>query len=252
MTLEQQIEQAATLISQARSVVALTGAGISTLSGIPDFRSPESGVWRQDDPLSVASIHAFRHNPEAFYRWVHPIARLFFEAEPNPAHVALAHMEQKGKLSAIVTQNIDSLHQRAGSKTVYELHGHMRQATCTQCYQVQEGEAILKKFISDGQIPHCPHCGGVLKPNAILFGEQLPMQEFVAAQMAIQNADLMLIVGSSLEVAPTSDLPHVALENGTKIIIINYLSTHMDSHATLVIKDNIASILPRINNLITG
>ncbi|GAB4441676.1 MAG: NAD-dependent protein deacetylase [Anaerolineae bacterium] len=252
MTLDQKIEQAATLINQANTVVAMTGAGISTLSGIPDFRSPDSGVWRQDDPLSVASIHAFRHNPETFYRWIHPLSKLFFEAEPNPAHLALASLERKGKLSAIVTQNIDNLHQRAGSKTVFELHGHLRQATCTQCYRVQDSRAIFEKFIADGEVPHCPDCGGVLKPNAILFGEQLPMQEFVAAQMAIQGADLMLLVGSSLEVAPASDLPHTALDNGASVIIINYLPTFLDSQAQLVINDNIATILPRIDALIPG
>lgn len=252
MTLEQQIEQAAALIRQANVVVAMTGAGISTLSGIPDFRSPDSGVWRQDDPLSVASIYAFRHHPEKFYRWIHPISKLFFEAEPNPAHLALASLERKGKLRAVVTQNIDNLHQRAGSQTVYELHGHLREATCTQCYRVQDARPILEKFIDDGQVPHCPDCGGVLKPNAILFGEQLPMQEFVAAQLAIQSADLMLIVGSSLEVAPASDLPYTAMENGAKIIIINYLPTFLDSQVELVINDNIAEVLPRIDALVPG
>lgn len=252
MTLEQQIEQATALINRASSVVAMTGAGISTLSGIPDFRSPDSGVWRQDDPLSVASIHAFRHHPEKFYRWIHPISKLFFAAKPNPAHQALASLEKKGKLSAIVTQNIDNLHQQAGSQTVYELHGHLREVTCTQCYRVQDARPILEKFIDDGQIPHCPECGGVLKPNAILFGEELPMQEYVAAQLAIQNADLMLIVGSSLEVAPASDLPHTAIDNGAKVIIINLVPTFLDSQAELVINDNVATVLPRIDALIAG
>jgi NAD-dependent deacetylase len=246
MKTSQKIQQAAALIKAANNVVAMTGAGISTISGIPDFRSPNSGVWDKIDPLTVASIHAFRENPKTFYEWIHPLAKLFLQAEPNPAHFALAQLERGGKLKAIVTQNIDNLHDRAGSETVFELHGHLRELTCTRCYQTQDSDEIIRSFAEDGRIPTCPNCGGVLKPNAILFGEQLPMQEFVAAQMAIEAADLLLIIGSSLEVAPASDLPAVAIDSGAKIIIINFQPTYLDTQAELAIRGDVAKLLSQI------
>jgi NAD-dependent deacetylase len=239
------------LIKQAKKLVAMTGAGISTPSGIPDFRSPDSGVWDRTDPLAVASIFAFRQSPAQFYNWIRPMAGKLLEAQPNPAHYALAALENEGKLQAIITQNIDDLHTKAGSKTVYELHGNLREATCVQCYEVQESTVVFDKFVQDGQIPR-HHCGGVLKPNVILFGEQLPVREFVAAQMAVKQADLMLVVGSSLEVAPASDLPELALENGAKLIIVNYQRTHLDNRADVVIHADVAQILPQILELVVA
>lgn len=243
--LEQQIQQCAELISQARNVVAMTGAGISTPSGIPDFRSPNSGLWDQVNPLAVASIHAFRQSPEKFYDWIYPLTKQFLEAEPNPAHYALTSLEQQGKLKAIITQNIDDLHRRAGSQTVYELHGHVREVVCTRCYRLQAAAQVFDKFMHDRQVPHCS-CGGVLKPNTILFGEQLPVQEFVAAQLALKQADLLFVVGSSLEVSPASDLPELALENKASLVIINLQPTYLDSSADVVIRGNVAEVLPRI------
>ena len=172
------IEQIAQLIAQAHNVVAMTGAGISTPSGIPDFRSPTSGLWDQFDPFTVASIVSFRQNPRHFYDWIRPLAPLLHQAKPNPAHYALAALEQADKLSAVITQNIDGLHQKAGSKTIYELHGHLREVTCIRCYHVQKSDRIFAQFIKDGEVPK-HDCGGVFKPNVILFGEQLPMREFV-------------------------------------------------------------------------
>lgn len=250
MNLEQQIQYAAKLISSAKSIVAMTGAGISTPSGIPDFRSADSKLWATTDPLSVASIHAFRQNPAAFYNWIHPLARLFVEAEPNPAHYALAELEAQGKLKAVITQNIDDLHRRAGSQTVYELHGHLREMTCTRCYRVEKATQFFQTFVETGQIPRCD-CNGVFKPNAILFGEQLPMNEFVSARLAVESADLMIIIGSSLEVVPASDLPDIALEHNVPVIIINQQPTFLDPHANLVIRGNVADILPQVVNVTT-
>jgi NAD-dependent deacetylase len=249
MQLDQQIQHAAELVARARRIVAMTGAGISTPSGIPDFRSPNSGLWEHTDPLEVASIFAFRHNPQRFYNWVRPLSLLLLEAQPNPAHYALAGLEREGKLQAVITQNIDNLHGKAGSKAVYELHGHLREVTCTRCYAVQDSTAAFAKFIADGQVPR-HHCGGVLKPNVILFGEQLPMREFVLAQLVIKDADLILVVGSSLEVAPASDLPELALENKAKLIIINYQPTYLDPRADVVIQADVAETLPRIVELV--
>ena len=248
--LDQKIQQAAKLIQEANNIVAMTGAGISTPSGIPDFRSPSSGLWDHVDPLSVASIFAFRQNPQVFFDWVRPLAPKFLDAEPNPAHYALAELEKGGKIKAVITQNIDDLHSKAGSQNVIELHGHLREATCIRCYHVTDGDPLFRQFIKDGVVPK-HECGGVYKPNIILFGEQLPMKEFVAAQMAIKEADLMLVVGSSLEVAPASDLPDLAIDHGAKVVIINNQSTALDRQADVVIKAEIAEVLPRVAALVT-
>jgi NAD-dependent deacetylase len=197
----------------------------------------------------VASVLAFRHSPQHFYEWVHPLARLFLEAQPNPAHYALAVLEHEGKLGAIITQNIDNLHGKAGSKSVHELHGHLREVICMQCYAVQDSAGVFEKFVKDGQVPR-HQCGGVLKPNVVLFGEQLPVREFIAAQLALKEADLMLVVGSSLEVAPASDLPDLALKHGAKLLIINHQPTYLDSQAHVVIHADVAEVLPRIVNLV--
>jgi NAD-dependent deacetylase len=240
------IRRAAGLIQQSRFAVAFTGAGISTPSGIPDFRSPDCGLWNHVDPMAVGSIYGFRQNPEAFYSWIHPLARLTLEARPNPAHLALASLEQRGYLKAVITQNIDMLHSRAGNKRVFELHGHLREATCVHCFAVYPAEPIILKFLEDSRVPHCPGCNGVIKPNVILFGEQLPFAEFRGAQEMARQSDLMMIVGSSLEVAPASDLPMLAARNGAKLIIINLEPTLMDATADVVIQANAAEVLPEI------
>ena len=243
--LDQKIRQAVELIGNAGKMVAMTGAGISTPSGIPDFRSPDSGLWDNINPMSVASIFAFRQNPQHFYNWIRPLSHLLLEAQPNPAHYALAALEREGKLTAVITQNIDNLHGKAGSKIVFELHGHLREVTCLTCYQVRDSSGVFEQFIKSGEAPRC-HCGGALKPNAVLFGEQLPIREFIAAEEVVKTTDLMLVVGSSLEVAPASDLPLLALENGAKLVIINYQPTYLDRRADLVIHANVAQVLPRV------
>jgi NAD-dependent deacetylase len=240
------IAQAAALFRGAKTITAFTGAGISTPSGIPDFRSPESGLWEHADPMAVASIYGFRSNPAAFYRWVHPLAELTLRAEPNPAHIALARLEAIGYLSAVITQNIDMLHHRAGSRIVYELHGHFREVTCTHCFHVFDGEPVLRQFLVDREIPRCPLCSAVLKPNVILFGEQLPFQVLRQAQDVARSTDLMLVVGSSLEVAPASDIPLLARSRGAKLIIVNLESTLLDNAADVLLRADAAIVLPEI------
>lgn len=243
---EELICRAAELVRSAQRAVAFTGAGISTPSGIPDFRSPHSGLWQDVDPLAVASIFSFRQNPEAFYEWIYPLARLTLRAEPNPAHFALAEMEQRGYLKAVITQNIDMLHERAGSKNVFELHGHMREVTCIRCFKVYEARSVIERFLEDRQVPRCAACSGVLKPNVILFGEQLPVTEFIGARNAASKTDLMIVIGSSLEVAPASQLPLLARRNGAKLIIINFEPTFADSQADLIIRGDVSRVLPQI------
>lgn len=246
MNFTSEINTAAAMLNQARAAVAFTGAGISTPSGIPDFRSPESGLWDGVDPLTVASIYGFRANPQAFYDWVYPLVDLTRNAQPNAAHTSLAALEAHGKLKAVITQNIDMLHTRAGSQTVYELHGHFREATCISCFTIFPAAAIIQQFLEDHQVPHCPVCRGVLKPNVVLFGEQLPYQAFDAARTAARNTDVMLVVGSSLEVAPASELPVLAKQNGAKLIIINLTPTQLDTRADVLIPADASVVLPAI------
>ena len=240
------IEDAAELLRKAKRAVVLTGAGISTPSGIPDFRSEGTGLWSRDEPLEVASLTTFRTAPERFFDWFRPLAGQIFYAKPNAAHEALAQLEGAGHIKTIITQNIDALHQKAGSTCVVETHGTMRTLTCTRCYQQFEAELYLKDFINDLQIPTCPKCSGILKPDVILFGEQLPHAAWVTAQRAARQCDLMLVAGSSLEVLPVAGLPMQAIDHGAHLIVINNTPTYVNVRADIVIMDNVASTLPQI------
>jgi NAD-dependent deacetylase len=243
MEIDERIELAASLILQARHAIALTGAGSSTPSGIPDFRSSGSGLWEKYDPFEVASITAFRRRPEAFYRWVQPMVNQVRDAEPNAGHIALAQMEACGVIQAVLTQNIDNLHQRAGSRNVLELHGHLREVTCLNCFRVAPAEEAMEAAMS-GNVPHCAHCGGVVKPNVILFGEQLPSQVFVAAMEHTRRADLVLVVGSSLSVMPVAKIPAVVQSQGGQVIIVNHQPTYADDFAAIVFREDLADALP--------
>lgn len=244
MKLEEKIERAAQLIRRSHHMVAFTGAGHSTPSGIPDFRSPHSGLWEKHNPMLVASIWAFRLNPKTFYDWIRPMADTLFNASPNPAHIALAELEELGYLRTVITQNIDNLHQRAGSRRVLELHGHLREATCVRCYKKVPVEPTVERTIHKGKIPHC-ECGGVLKPDVILFGEQLPIRVLNQAMDEARNCDLILVAGSSLEVTPAADIPFLAADSGAKAIIVNLQPTLFDPRADVVIHGDVAEVLPR-------
>jgi NAD-dependent deacetylase len=245
MSLQRKIERAAELIIQSRHMVAFTGAGHSTASGIPDFRSPSSGLWEKHNPMLVASIWSFRLKPKTFFDWIRPMVETLRNAAPNPAHKALADLEEMGFLKAVITQNIDNLHQRAGSQRVLELHGHMREATCIRCYKEVPVDPPLEKTVLAGRVPHC-ECGGVLKPNVILFGEQLPLRVFNQAMEEARHSDLILVAGSSLTVAPAADIPFRAVESGAKAIIVNLQPTEFDGLADMVIHGDVIEILPRI------
>lgn len=244
MSDRESIRQAASILRYAQMTVAFTGAGISTPSGIPDFRSEASGLWNSADPMEVASLHGFRANPRAFYEWVKPLARTLLEAQPNAAHLALARLEAIGLLTTIITQNIDMLHQRAGSRQVLEIHGHLRQATCIHCYLSAPAAGMIRDWLEAQVLPRCPACGNVMKPNAILFGEQLPALVFNEARIAAKQCDVMLVAGSSLEVFPAADLPMLALEHGARLIIVNRDPTFLDEQAAVIIRDDLAEALP--------
>jgi NAD-dependent deacetylase len=240
------IEDAAELVRKAKRAVVLTGAGISTPSGIPDFRSEGTGLWSRDEPLEVASLTTFRTAPERFFQWFRPLASQIVYAAPNAAHTALVQLEEAGILKTIITQNIDALHQKAGSTCVVETHGTMTTLTCTNCYHTFKADLYLRTYIENGNIPTCPNCHGILKPDVILFGEQLPHAAWVTAQRAARQCDLMLVAGSSLEVLPVAGLPMQALDRGAHLIIVNNTSTYVNVRADVVIMDDVASVLPEI------
>jgi NAD-dependent deacetylase len=240
------IDFAATLFRQSKHAMVLSGAGLSTPSGIPDFRSTGTGLWSRDEPLEVASLTTFRTAPENFYKWFRPLASQIFYAQPNPAHCALTDLEKAGRLHSIVTQNIDVLHQKAGSKNVIEVHGTMQTLSCTQCYHQVDAEAYLAPFAENGEIPHCPKCGHILKPDVILFGEQLPQAAWFKAQHAARHCDLMMVIGSSLEVLPVAGLPMQALDRGAHLIIINNTQTYINVRADVAILEDVATIIPAI------
>lgn len=243
---EQTIQAAADYLRGACHAVAFTGAGISTPSGIPDFRSRDSGLWQKSDPMKVASLTSFRHTPEVFFDWLRPLAQQIDRAQPNPAHLALAQMEQAGILKAVITQNIDGLHQRAGSRHVVELHGSLAALTCANCRKDYPLEAYRAAFLQDGAIPHCPRCRQILKPGIILFEEMLPPEAWAAAEQHCQRADVVLVAGSSLEVMPAASLPFTAAENGAAILINNFTPTFLDRQAALLLPGDVADVLPRI------
>ncbi len=245
MSLDSQIRRAAELVRNSRHMVAFTGAGHSTASGIPDFRSPGEGLWEKHNPMLVASIWAFRLNPKTFFDWVRPMAKTLLEAVPNPAHRALAELEEMGILKAVITQNIDNLHQKAGSRRVLELHGHMREATCIRCYKQVPIDPTVERFILEGRVPYCD-CGGVLKPDVILFGEQLPVHILNQAIAEARRCDLVLVAGSSLEVTPAADIPFLAIESNARGIIVNLQPTAFDLQADVVIHGDVTEVLPAI------
>jgi NAD-dependent deacetylase len=227
-------------------VVALTGAGVSTPSGIPDFRSPGSGLWEKDDPAVVASLSSFRRDPRPFFDWIRPLVQKAEQARPNAAHLALVALEEAGRLDWVVTQNIDGLHTRAGSRRVLEVHGSLRTATCQRCGEKAVGLAALSR--AEPPVPRCA-CGGVLKPDIVFFEEALPREVFDRAKRAAMECELMLVVGSSLEVMPVGYLPSIAVETGARLIVVNRDPTGMDGEADVLLRGDVAEVLPR---LVTG
>lgn len=240
------IEFAAELLREARHAVILTGAGLSTPSGIPDFRSEGTGLWANDQPLEVASLLTFRTHPEVFFDWFRPLVGQIFNAKPNAAHLALAQLEAGGYIKAVITQNIDMLHHKAGSSRVMELHGTLRTLSCTQCYRQFGYENYLLAFVENGKIPYCPVCNSLLKPDVILFGEQLPQLKLMEAQREARKCDLMIVIGSSLEVLPVAGLPMQSIDRGAHLIIINNTTTYLNVRADVVLPEDVARIIPAI------
>ena len=219
----------AALIRDRQPCVVLTGAGVSTESGIPDFRS-ETGIWAEVDPFEVASIGAFRRDPARVWGFYRERVHVLRDAEPNAAHTALAELERRGLVEAVVTQNIDLLHTRAESRDVVEVHGSISSAHCLGCLWTEPIDAVLAQ-LDESPLPTCPQCGDVLKPGVVLFGELLPAAAIERATQLARGARLMLVVGSSLEVWPVAGLP---LEAGA-FAVVNRGATALDEHALLAI-----------------
>jgi NAD-dependent deacetylase len=244
------IQKAANIIKNARCVVAFTGAGISTPSGIPDFRSSRTGLWQKDDPMHVASLTAFRFHPERFFAWFKPLLQQISSAQPNPAHTSLAQLETAGKIQAVITQNIDMLHQKAGSKHVFPLHGSVDRLICPNCKTVYLTTSFLERFLQQDIMPRCLTCDRYLKPDIVLYEEYLPQDIWNGAEELIKDADGMIVVGSSLEVFPACTIPQMAVENHASLIINNISSTPLDEYADVLLPFNAVEILPAIAELV--
>jgi len=220
----------AELVRDNQPCVALTGAGVSTESGIPDFRSA-GGVWERFDPYEVASIDAFRRDPRRVWEFYALRLEVLADAQPNAAHHALAALEDVGLVEALITQNVDRLHRAAGSRDVIEVHGSIARARCLACGAVVERTELQQLL----PLPHCPRCGAVLKPDVVMFGELLPAAEIDRATELARNAKLLLVVGSSLEVWPVAGLPEETLAAGGRLAIVNREPTPYDRRAALVV-----------------
>jgi NAD-dependent deacetylase len=243
---KKKIREAAELLVNSKNAIALTGAGISTESGIPDFRG-EGGIWEKYKPEIYGNIKAFMNNPAKFWELAEKIAPTLFKAKPNPGHFALAELEKMDIIKAVITQNIDELHQKAGSVIVYEVHGNINRFDCLGCRASYSKETVLKKLKKDKKKPPlCDICAAPLKPSVTLFGESLPKFEIYQSQALSQKADVMLIAGSSLEVAPACDLPLYTLRDKGKLIIVNDQPTHLDDRASVVLRHKTGVTLPLI------
>ena len=240
---ETALDQVAALLRSSRSAIAFTGAGISVESGIPHFRG-EGGLWTTFDPYKVAHIDTFRRDPAQY--WSYSLEHRRADAEPNPAHRALVELELRGHLCAVVTQNTDGLHQKAGSSEVVELHGSSHGVVCLDC-DARFPRAQIDALNREHCPPSCPSCGGrFLKPTVVLFGEALPEAALRQAQRLAMAADVVLIVGSSLQVYPAAGIPRLARQHGAQLCIINAEPTPFDDVAAVVVQGKAGEILPEI------
>ncbi|MFN0085577.1 MAG: SIR2 family NAD-dependent protein deacylase [Blastocatellia bacterium] len=237
------VEEAAQLIARSSRIVGFTGAGISTESGIPDFRSP-GGVWANNRIIEYQEFVSSRAGRVEYWRQKLAMWPEMREARPNAGHAALADLERRGKLRALITQNIDGLHQRAGNTNVIELHGTTVEVECLSCHdRISMDEAVARVEAGD-PAPECEWCGGLLKPATISFGQSMPAREMHLAAEACFDCDVFLAVGSSLVVYPAASLPELAARNGASLIILNRTPTPLDGLADLVLREEIGTALP--------
>jgi len=249
VSISQQVDRLAQAVRRSRSVVVFTGAGFSTESGLSDYRSP-TGLWRRRDPAEVASVQALRRNPREFCEFYRRRLRPLAEARPNPAHLALARLQRRGLVHHVVTQNVDGLHQRAGSRDVVELHGSLARVRCDDCARLFPPEAMGRP--EETEEPARCRCGGLLRPDVVLFGESLPREAIEAAVEAACNCDLFCVAGSSLTVSPANSLPMRAARRGAFLAIVNLEPTPYDRMAALVIRARVGRVFPALSAALTG
>ena len=242
----------AELIREAGSVVALTGAGISVPSGIPDFRSPGTGLWRNVDPMEVAHIDVFHRDPERFWHFYGNRFQTLEDKEPNDAHRALARLEHAGLVGAVITQNIDRLHAKAGSRDLVEIHGSIAYSSCQICHaRYPLADVRARQAAGDDGIPRCD-CGRPLKPDVVLVGEYLPVAALTRAEQLATAADLMLCIGSSLEVYPVAGLPRLTHERGGRVAILTRGPTPLDALASVRLDGDVVDELQGLVSALDG
>ena len=237
------LKEAREIIGISQKIAVLTGAGISTESGLPDFRSV-NGIYKTLTTALTFNIRLFRIWPRRFYNVIGPFYKNCVNARPNAGHEALAELERQGKHVEIATQTVDCLHQKAGSCIVHEIHGTIATVTCMKCGDKFQASDYADMF-SNGKVPHCSHCGGVLKPDLTFFGEELPQEPLRKAKLAFLDADLVMVLGTSLKVAPANTLPSYRVK-GTPLIVINHDPTTYDDMADFVSHEEIGEILPKL------
>jgi NAD-dependent deacetylase len=238
-----QAERLAQLLRNANRAVVLTGAGISVPSGIPDFRSPRTGLWENVDPMEVAHIDAWRRDPDRFWRFYGDRFVSLVDKEPNEAHLALAELERRGLIRAVITQNIDRLHRVAGSERLIEVHGSIEWSVCLDCGGRFPLDRVVAQLDADDGAPECSVCFTPLKPDVVLFGELLPERALSEAQALALDADLMICVGSSLEVYPVAGLPALARGGGGKLALVTQGPTPYDDDADVKLDGDVVEEL---------
>nr|MDO8113335.1 NAD-dependent deacylase [Candidatus Sigynarchaeota archaeon] len=249
-----EIEKIAKMLREAKYAICLTGAGISTDSGIPDFRSPKTGLWNQKDAQVLTEPKSFDKAMEFFWKIGYKIGKILLKAKPNKGHMIIAKWEnERGIVKAVITQNVDRLHQKAGSKNVVELHGNAFEATCPFCrgtYSMKELMSIYKA--SGRKPPTCMICSSPVKPNVVLFGDPMPRGAMDSAMDEIRQCDVAILLGSSSVVYPANYLPVLVHEKGGKVIIVNEMKTDLDQIAEVVVNGSISHVLEKIDQLLSS
>jgi NAD-dependent deacetylase len=236
-------ERLAALLRDAKRAVVLTGAGVSVPSGIPDFRSPGTGLWEEVDPMEVAHIDAWRRDPDRFWRFYGERFATLVDKQPNDAHRAIAELERRGLIRAVITQNIDRLHRKAGTQRLIEVHGSIEWSVCMGCHGRVSIDRIVEQLGDGGGAPACPACVTPLKPDVVLFGELLPERAMAEAQALAVEADLIVCVGSSLEVYPVAGLPAMTRGAGGRLALVTQGPTPYDAEAEVKLDGDVVGEL---------
>lgn len=249
--IEQGISEIASSVIEAKRIVVFTGAGVSTESGIPDFRGP-GGIWTKFDPEDFTIYKFLSSSAARKKQWKILVeSGLLTKAEPNRAHLAVAELEKMGKLDCVITQNVDNLHQKAGNSPgfVFELHGNMNRAKCLTCGKTVPMDRALKQ-LDKGDEPECESCNGMLKPDVIFFGESLPAAVLYEATKRSKTCDLFIVIGSSLAVYPAAYMPAYAKEGGAKLVIINASTTSYDMQADILVNADAGAVMEKVIKIV--